>query len=135
VWADSSWLGLLFLLSGISTSIAALVLVSRWRGIRVQSTEERLERFDRIVRILELVVLVVFVASLGRVAVAFLNAWGVLLLLGVVGVGILMPLRIGREAAHVATAAVLVLFGGFVLRVVVLLGSEQIHVVGAQVIR
>ena len=136
IWADSSWLGLLFLLSGISTSVAALLLASRWRGIRMKSTEERLARFDRITLILELVVLVIFVVSLGSVAKAFLNAWGVLLLLGVVGVGIIMPLRMGRDAAHnVATASILVLFGGLVLRVVVLLGSEQIHVVGAQVVR
>jgi formate-dependent nitrite reductase membrane component NrfD len=136
IWADSSWLGLLFLLSGISTSIAALLLASRWRGIRVKSTEDRLTRFDRIALILELVVLAIFVVSLGSVAKAFLNAWGVLLLLGVVGVGIIMPLRMGRDAAHnVATASILVLFGGFVLRVVVLLGSEQIHVAGSQVLR
>ena len=136
IWADSEWLGLLFLLLGISTSVAALFLVSRWRGIRVPSTEERLGQFDRIALILEFVVLVIFIVSLGSVAKAFLNAWGILLLLGVVGVGIVMPLRMGREAAHnVATASILVLFGGFVLRVVVLLGSEQIHVVGAQVIR
>jgi protein NrfD len=136
IWADSEWLGLLFLLSGISTSVAALFLVSRWRGIRVPSTEKRLGQFDRIALMLELVVLVIFIVSLGSVAKALLNAWGVLLLLGVVGVGIVMPLRMGREAAHnVATASILVLFGGFVLRVVVLLGSEQIHVVGAQVIR
>ena len=100
------------------------------------STEQRLARFDRIALILELIVLVIFVVSLGSVAKAFFNAWGVLLLLGVVGVGIVMPLRMGRDAAHnAATASIMVLFGGFVLRVVVLLGSEQIHVAGAQVLR
>jgi hypothetical protein len=41
----------------------------------------------------------------------------------------------GSAANHVAVASILVLFGGFVLRVVVLLGSEQIHVAGAQVLR
>ncbi|HEX6313419.1 MAG TPA: NrfD/PsrC family molybdoenzyme membrane anchor subunit [Gemmatimonadaceae bacterium] len=137
VWADSSWVGLLFLLSGISTAVAALLLLSRWRGLRVPSTEERLKRFDRIALILELVVLVIFLVSLGSVAQAFLNAWGVLLVLGVIGVGIVMPLRMGREHAsqNVATASILVLFGGFVLRVVVLLGSEQVHVAGTQVFR
>ena len=137
IWADSSWLGLLFLLSGISTSVAALLLVSRWQGVRVASTEERLKRFDRIAIILELIVLVIFVASLGRVAQAFVNAWGVLLLLGVIGVGMVLPLRMGRDAAshNVATASILVLFGGLLLRVVVLLGSEQVHVAGAQVFR
>lgn len=136
IWADSSWLGLLFLLSGISTSVAAMLLVARWQNVRIASTEERLRRFDRIALILELVVLVAFVVSLGAVAQAFLNAYGVLLLLGVIGVGILMPLRMARDRNHdVATASILVLFGGFVLRVVVLLGSEQVHVVGAQVLR
>jgi formate-dependent nitrite reductase membrane component NrfD len=147
IWADSSWLGLLFLLSGISTSVAALLLVSHWQGIRVASTEERLKRFDRIALVLELIVLVLFVISLGSVALVFLNQWGVLLLLGVVGVGILMPLRMGRDAAGslrasasprdnvAAMASIMVLFGGFVLRVVVLLGSEQVHVAGAQVFR
>lgn len=135
VWADSVWLGLLFLLSGISTSVAALLLASRWRGIRVASTEDRLKRFDTIALLLELLVLVIFLVSLGGVARAFLNAWGVLLVLGVVGVGILMPLRLGRDAANVATASILVLFGGFVLRVVVLLSSEGIYVAGTQVLR
>jgi formate-dependent nitrite reductase membrane component NrfD len=137
IWADSSWIGLLFLLSGISTAVAAVLLVSHWQGVRVASTEERLRRFDRITLALELIVLVLFLISLGAVAQAFLNAYGVLLLLGVIGVGIIMPLRMGRDTAshNVATASILVLFGGFVLRVVVLLGSEQVHVAGAQVFR
>lgn len=136
IWADSSWIGLLFLVSGISTSVAALLLLARWRGVSHASTEERLKRFDRIALIAELIVIGLFLISLGAVAGAFLNEYGILLLLGVIGVGILMPLRMGREATHnVATASILVLFGGFVLRVVVLLGSEQVHVAGAQVFR
>jgi len=146
IWADSSWLGLLFLLSGISTSVAAMLLVARWQNVRIASTEERLKRFDRIALILELLVIVAFVISLGAVARAFLNAYGIILLLGVIAVGILMPLRMGLDSAaplrasasprdNVATASILVLFGGFVLRVVVLLGSEQVHVAGAQVFR
>ena len=137
VWADSSWLGLLFLLSGISTSVATLLLVAHSQGLIVPTTEARLKRFDRIALILELIVLVIFVVSLGAVAQAFLNAWGILLLLGVVGVGILKPLSMGRDVAghNVATASVLVLFGGFVLRVVVLFGSEEVQVLGGQVVR
>ena len=137
IWADSTWLGLLFLLSGISTAVAAMLLVSYLKGIRIESTEARLRRFDRIALILELIVLVIFVVSLGAVASVLLNAWGILLLLGVAGLGILMPLWISRDAAsrNVATASVLVLFGGLVLRMVVLLGSDQVHVAGAQVLR
>jgi protein NrfD len=137
VWADSSWLGLLFLLSGISTSVAAMLLLAHWRGVRIASTEARLKRFDRLALILELVVLVLFMISLGSVAQAFLSVWGVLLVVGVIGAGILIPLRMGRDPAshNVATASVLVLCGGFLLRVVVLLSSEQVHVAGAQVFR
>ncbi len=146
IWADSTWLGLLFLLSGISTSVSAMLLVSHVQGIRVASTEDRLKRFDRIALILELIVLVAFVISLGAVARGLLNAWGVLLVLGVIGVGIVMPLYMGREAGflrlsapprdhNVAVASLLVLFGGLALRMVVLLGSEQVHVAGAQVFR
>jgi protein NrfD len=145
IWADSAWLGLLFLLSGISTSVAALVLLAHWQGVRIASTEERLKRFDRIALILELVVIVAFVISLGSVARLLLNAWGVLLLVGVIGVGILMPLYLSRETGlrrassspgeYAATASILVLFGGFVLRMVVLLSSEQVHMAGGQVFR
>jgi protein NrfD len=156
IWADSTWLGLLFLLSGISTSVAALLLVARANRLVVASTEARLKRFDQIALMLELLVLVLFLVSLGRVATAFLNEYGILLVLGVVIVGILMPLQMGRgwevlrpsapprepagpAAVHarekLVTASVLVLFGGFVLRYVVLFASEQIHVAGGQVFR
>ncbi len=140
IWADSTWIGLLFLLSGISTSVAALLLLARANRLVVASTESRLKRFDQIALVLELIVLVIFVVSLGPVAAVLLNEYGVLLLLGVVTVGILMPLRMAypRTAAPrdtLVTASIFVLFGGFVLRVVVLLGSEQVHVAGAQVFR
>jgi formate-dependent nitrite reductase membrane component NrfD len=137
IWSDSSWLGLLFLVSGISNSIAALLLVARWRGLVVPTTEIKLKQFDRIALVIEFVVLIVFLVSLGAVARSFLNAWGVLLILGVIGVGILMPLWMGRGRTphNVAVASILVLFGGFVLRVVTLLSSEQIHTAGGQVLR
>ncbi len=137
IWADSSWLGLVFLLSAISTSIAALLLLARWRRVEGPSTVAWLLRFDRATLILELVAIVVFLISLGGAVRAFLNGWGVLLLLGVIGLGILLPLLIqrGRAIHDFLLSATLVLVGGFLLRVVVLLSSEQIHVVGTQVIR
>lgn len=137
VWADSTWLGLLFLVSGISTSVAALLLLARWNHVDAADTEDRLKRFDRMALVLELVVLVLFVVSLGAVAQAFLNAWGVLLVFGVIGAGILLPLFMGRNPTryNVGTASILVLFGGLVLRMVTLLASEQVHVAGTQVFR
>jgi protein NrfD len=136
VWSDSNWLGILFLFSAISTSMAALLLVSHWRRVSVPSTASWLSQFDRVALVLELITIVCFVISLGDAVRALLNAWGVLLLLGVVVAGIVWPLLLQRRASHgVVLPASLVLVGGFLLRVVVLLSSEQIHVVGTQVVR
>jgi formate-dependent nitrite reductase membrane component NrfD len=88
------------------------------------------------VLVLELVALVAFLLSLGPVARVFISGWGVVLLLGVVGLGILAPFLLERRVeAHgprqLVQAAALVLVGGFLLRVVVLLSSEEIHVLGS----
>jgi protein NrfD len=137
IWADSSWLGLVFLLSAISSSVAALLLLARWRAVEAPSTVAWLLRFDRIALVLELVAIIAFVISLGGAVRALLNVWGVLLLLGVIGLGILLPLLLerGRAVHDFVLSATLVLVGGFLLRVVVLLSSEQVHVLGAQVLR
>ena len=65
------------------------------------------------------------------------SAWGVLLVLGVIGAGIVLPLYMGRHSVRysAASASILVLFGGLMLRMVTLLASEQVHVAGAQVLR
>lgn len=136
IWADSSLLGLLFLVSGASTGAAALILLGIRRRAANPATLGWLRWFDQRVLILELIVLVAFLVSLGSVARVFLSIWGVLLLVGVVGIGILWPLFMERaRGAHgprdLVRAASLVLVGGFLLRVVVLLSSEQIHVLGA----
>jgi formate-dependent nitrite reductase membrane component NrfD len=78
--------------------------------------------------VLELVALVALVASLGVVARAWLSVWGGVLAIGVVGLGILVPLALSARArgavGHGALASLLVLAGGFLLRVVVILSSE-----------
>jgi protein NrfD len=138
IWADSTLLGLLFLVSGASTGAATLILLAIWRRVGHPRSLEWLSWFDTRVLILELLVLIVFLVSLGSVASVFLSWWGVALLLGVVGLGILAPLLLGRgRGAHapreLIRSASLVLLGGFLLRVVVLLSSEQIHVIGSGV--
>jgi Formate-dependent nitrite reductase, membrane component len=136
MWADSSWLGLVFLLSAVSTSTAALLLLARWRSVESPSMVAWLLSYDRIVLILELIAIIIFVISLGGAVRALLNGWGVLLLLGVIGLGILVPLVLERRAVHdFVLPATLVLVGGFLLRVVVILSSEQVHVLGTQVLR
>lgn len=133
IWADSQLVGALFLLSGASTAAASLVLLGTWRrGSR--ATVAWLSDFDSWLLVLELLVLVVFLVSLGRVIAAWLNLWGVVLLVGVVFAGIALPLALHWRPAWFRrwtmrpklTAAVLVLVGGFLLRLSVILASERI---------
>jgi formate-dependent nitrite reductase membrane component NrfD len=138
IWADSTLLGLLFLVSGASTGAAALILLAIWRGTGHPASLEWLAWFDKRVLLLELVVLILFLTSLGPVARVFLSWWGLALLLGVMGIGILAPLLLERgiglhAPSRLARSASLVLLGGFLLRVVVLLSSGDIHVLGARV--
>jgi formate-dependent nitrite reductase membrane component NrfD len=138
VWADSPLLGLLFLVSGASTGAAALILLAIWRRADHPATIDWLKRFDRNVLVLELLVLIVFLVSLGSVARVFLSWWGVLLGVGVVGAGILIPLLLERghrapASRRLVGVASLVLLGGLLLRMVILLSSEQIHVLGSGV--
>jgi formate-dependent nitrite reductase membrane component NrfD len=138
VWADSHLLGLLFLVSGASTGAAALILLGIRRRVANPVTLGWLSWFDKRVLVLELVVLIAFLISLGSVARVFLSVWGALLLVGVVGVGILVPLIMDRKqrthgTRQLVRSAALVLVGGFLLRVVVLLSSEQIQVIGSGV--
>ena len=127
IWADTPLLGLVFLVSGASTSAALLLLLGAGRADTVQ-TSDALARFDRWMLVLELIALVALIASLGVVARAWLSAWGGLLAVGVVGAGILVPLALSARArgavGHGALASLLVLVGGFLLRVVVILSSE-----------
>ena len=130
IWSDTSLLGAVFLVSSASTSIALLLLLGSRRGVLVRGLHA-LARFDTIVLVLELLALIGLVVSLGTVARAWLSAWGALLVLGVVGLGIVVPLLLharARTPFSIATraAAVLVLIGGFLLRVVIVLSSEAI---------
>jgi len=93
-----------------------------------------LKRFDTVALVLELLALIALVVSLGSMARAWMNAWGALLVVGVVLVGIVVPLvlhlrahPVGRDLAT-AVASVLVLIGGFVFRVVIVLSAQGIRV-------
>ncbi len=134
VWADSAFVGMLFLVSAASTGAAALILLGRNRGATA-SVIERLRRFDAWLLILELIVLALFLVSLGPAIRAWLNLWGVFLLVGVVLIGILVPLALHYRPAllpgwlsadGLRTAAWLVLIGGLFLRVAVLLASHTV---------
>ena len=130
IWSDTTLLGAVFLVSSASTSIALLLLLGSRRVFLVGGLRA-LQRFDMIVLVLELLTLAALVVSLGSLARVWLNAWGALLVLGVVGLGIVVPLLLHARArtplsSEARAAAVLVLLGGFPLRVVIVLSSEAI---------
>lgn len=133
IWADSPWLGALFLASGASTGAAALVLFAPGRGA-AQRSLDWLSSFDAKALVVELLILVLFFVSLGSVGRAWVSIWGFVLLVGVVGLGILIPLGLhakptsfgGLGARPAVNAAKLVLLGGFLLRLTMLLASEGI---------
>lgn len=135
IWADSAFLGMLFLVSAASTGAAALIVLARARSAPVEGSVHWLARFDGWLLVLELFVLAVFLISLGPVIRAWFNLWGVFLVLGVVLLGILVPLALHHRpgwfppwlsARSVLAAAVLVLIGGLFLRMAVLLASHGI---------
>ena len=89
-----------------------------------------LQRLDDWVIVLEVLVLIAVIVSLGPVLRAWLNALGVLLLITIV-LGMIVPLVLswrGWQFREVNTAmpAILVLIGGFLLRVVIVFSSESV---------
>jgi protein NrfD len=138
VWADSPMLGLLFLVSAASTAAATLILLARRRDTVDAVSLGKLAEFDKWALVLELIAIVAFLITLGAAIQVFLSVWGFVLLVGVIGLGIVIPLAMGlgwmkRWTGKPATAAGLVLLGGFLLRVVTLLSSEQVRIEGSRV--
>ncbi len=129
IWSDTPLIGMLFVVSAASTSAALMILLGYRFGGAMPGLAN-LHRMDDWVVALELLVLIAVMVSLGPVFRAWLNAWGLLLLLAIV-LGMLVPLILswrGRQLRqlNMATARVLVLLGGFLLRVVIIFSSESI---------
>jgi protein NrfD len=131
LWSDTPLLGMLFIVSAASTSIALLMLLAQRYGWRSLPGVAALQRMDGLVLALELLVLIAVMISLGPAVRGWLNAWGLLLLFGVVIPGLIAPLVLSwrhraQAESNMATIGVLVLIGGFLLRLVVIYSSETI---------
>jgi formate-dependent nitrite reductase membrane component NrfD len=129
IWSDTPLLGMLFIVSAASTS-TALIIVLAYRSGRMTPAIADLHRMDDWVLVTEAVVLIALMVSLGPVLRAWLNAWGVLLLIAL-ALGVVAPLILswrarGLREVNMRTAAVLVLVGGFLLRVVIVFSSESV---------
>lgn len=128
LWGDTTLLGLLFLLSGVSAAAAAITLLA-WRRAN-PGTIHWLGNMDAYSSLLELLVLIVLVLSLGSVVrEVWGNGWGVIMAFGVVGAGIIAPQVLHRRPLlgklSVPSAAALVLVGSFLLRAAVVIASEH----------
>jgi formate-dependent nitrite reductase membrane component NrfD len=133
-WSDSSLIGALFLASAASTGIATLLLILSFRRGAPRDSVANLERTDRWAMLLELALLVAFVVSLGGLALAFLaSPYGILLLVGTLFAGVLIPLLLhwrprllGRS--NTVVAAALALIGGFILRYAIVMAGQHASV-------
>ena len=129
-WSDSAWLGILFLFSAASTGAATLMLLGRRRA--APGTLDYLSNMDKAALVLELIALVVFLVTIGQTIEIFFSLWGVLLLLGTVIAGILLPLamsfgKVWRPRDRIVAMAALVLLGGFILRFTTIFASEAVE--------
>jgi formate-dependent nitrite reductase membrane component NrfD len=134
IWASNPLLGALFLVSGASTGMAAIALGLALSKIDIGASWAKLKQADNIALILELILLVVFVALLGATALDLLTGWsGILLIGGVLIIGLLIPLALqlrgGLRGAKTTLnttilVAALILVGGFLMRMVIVLGGQ-----------
>src|SRR5439155_4419951 len=114
-------IGALFLASGASTGIATLLLILSFRRNAPRDSVENLERTDRWAMLLELLLLIAFVVSLGGLAPVLLaSPFGILLLVGTLLIGVLIPLGLTWRprlmgSSGTIVAAVLILAGGLIL--------------------
>jgi protein NrfD len=129
IWSDTPLLGMLFVVSAASTSAALMTLLAHRSALTLPGLAD-LHRMETWVIVLELLVLTAVAVSLGRVFRAWLNGWGVLLLIVII-LGMIAPLVLSwrrRTSPEVSmpTGAILVLVGGFLLRVVIVFSSEAV---------
>jgi formate-dependent nitrite reductase membrane component NrfD len=130
IWSDTPLLGMLFVISAASISAALMILLAK-RSQWTMPAVGALHRMDAWVVALEFLVLLAVIISLGPVVRAWLSAWGLLLFVGVIVVGMLLPLALYWRHdwlgdRNVTTAAALVLVGGFILRLVVVFSAQQV---------
>jgi formate-dependent nitrite reductase membrane component NrfD len=128
IWSDTPLLGMLFIVSGTSTSAAMIMLLAHRTGWTPPGLAN-LSRMETWVIALELLVLVAVMVSLGPVLRAWLNAWGLLLVIVIV-LGMVWPLFHSWRARSLRewslTTAVLVLVAGFLLRVIIVFSAEAV---------
>lgn len=141
VWADTPLLGALFAASSASTGIAAialgLALTRSDASAPPAIAQAKLKQADNVALVFELVLLIVFLVWLGSEAVPIVTGLnGILLIGGTILAGLLIPLvlqsRSGSQndgtrtgpTSPTALTALLILFGGLLMRTVIVMGGQ-----------
>jgi formate-dependent nitrite reductase membrane component NrfD len=129
IWADTPMVGALFLLSGASAAAALMVWLGRRRAH--PASVAWMKRLEIWLVVLEIVAIIAMVVTLGPVAREWMGAWGLVLVVGVVLLGLLVPLFLHFRptlagAQNVVIASVLAVAGSLLLRFVVIYSSEAI---------
>jgi protein NrfD len=121
VWHNARLMGALFLLSGVSTAYALLMLLLP----ATSATQRKLSDGDFWAVVLEALVLLIMLIGLGSLGRVFWSGWfGVVFWLGVVGLGLLAPLARHFIAFNPRRAAMCVLAGGLLLRFVIVMSPQ-----------
>lgn len=141
VWSDTTWLSPLFLASSVSTGLAAMALLARWKVAGSEPTVDKLESADRWAIGMEFVVLVMFLVSLGVYLEPVLlhTVTGNLLVFGTLFLGLTAPVVIHRVYADrrwaTVAAAGCVLLGGLCLRTGAVTVNAELLARGPAVLR
>jgi formate-dependent nitrite reductase membrane component NrfD len=121
VWHNARLMGALFLLSGVSTAYAVLMLLLP----ATSSTQLKLSNGDFWAVILEALVLLLMLVGLGSLGRVFWSGgFGVIFWLGVVGLGLIAPLARHWNLFDARRAAMCVLAGGLLLRFVIVMSPQ-----------
>lgn len=137
IWSDTPMLGAVFFASGVSTALATLILLLYRTGDRVDhDTIAKLESADNWAMLIELGTIALFLALLGTLFWPFItHFYGIVLLVGTVGLGILIPLLLHSRPRLLGgraplLAATLALIGGYALRYAIVYVGQEIVIAG-----
>ncbi len=130
---NTPMLPVLFSVSSLSTGIAALVLAVKWLGFDLfPKGLEFLLFSERMLVILEMILVVLYFYGMKLVAVAresvksiILGRWAGRFWVGLVGIGLVIPLLTGWIWGDTVVSGVCVLIGGYLLRDIVIRGGVK----------
>lgn len=129
IWSDTPLLGMLFVVSAASTSAALMMLLAHRSALTLPGLAD-LHRMETWVIVIEFLVLAAVAVSLGPVLSAWLNGWGVLLLIVII-LGMVAPLYLSWRGSssrdlNRSTVPILILVAGFLLRIVIVFSAESV---------